>query len=69
MAALRCPCQQGHKLWGELWWLGPPHGYGWVFFDDLEASETYAEDITHCPACGRHLERKNLVSVADELLD
>jgi hypothetical protein len=21
MAALRCPCEQEHKIWGEVWWL------------------------------------------------
>jgi hypothetical protein len=31
-----------------------------VFFDDLETSETYTEQVEHCPACGRRLERKNL---------
>jgi hypothetical protein len=34
--------------------------YRWVFFDDFEASETYAEQVERCPACGRWLERKNL---------
>jgi hypothetical protein len=62
MAALRCPCNQEHKIWGELWWVGGKHK--WVFYDDLETNETYAENITHCPACGRRLERKNLMTVA-----
>ena len=26
-----------------------------VFFDDVEASESYAEQITHCPRCGQLL--------------
>lgn len=69
MVVLRCTCPEMHKFWGELYWLGSPRGYEWVFFDDLQGSETYAEDITHCPACGRRLERKNLVLAADELLD
>jgi len=61
MVALRCPCQQQrHKIWGELWWVGGNHEWEWVFFDDLQTSETYAEDITHCPGCGRQLERKSL---------
>jgi hypothetical protein len=62
VAALRCPCEQEHRIWGELWWVGGKHE--WVFYDDLETNETYAENITHCPACGRQLERKNLKAVA-----
>jgi endogenous inhibitor of DNA gyrase (YacG/DUF329 family) len=31
-----------------------------VFFDDDETSESYAEQVTHCPGCGTPLERKNL---------
>jgi hypothetical protein len=34
--------------------------YRWVFFDDDETSETYSEQVTHCPGCGRPLERKGL---------
>ncbi len=67
MVALRCPCGGEHEIWGELWWVGGHHGYEWVFFDDLPASETYAEDITHCPGCGRLLERKNLKLGAGDL--
>ena len=58
MVALRCPCGGEHEIWGELWWVGGKHE--WVYFDDLKTSETYAEDITHCPGCGRQLERKAL---------
>jgi hypothetical protein len=58
MAELYCPCPERHKLWGELWWLRGAHR--WVFFDDLKNSETYAEQVEYCPACGRHLERKDL---------
>ena len=43
-----CPCARGGDLWGEFWW------------DDDEASETYTEQVTHCPGCGRPLERKIL---------
>jgi hypothetical protein len=43
---------------GEFWWMESKHR--WVFFDDLETSETYAEQVEYCPACGRRLERKNL---------
>ena len=45
-------------MWGEFWWVGGR--YQWVFFDDLETSDTYGEQLTHCPECGRKLERKNL---------
>ena len=58
MAELYCPCPEWHKLCGELWWVDEKHR--WVFFDDLQGSETYAEQVDHCPACGRHLERKSL---------
>jgi hypothetical protein len=60
VAKLYCPCGQTHKLWGEFWWA--EGRYRWVFFDDVETSETYAEEVENCPACGRHLERKNLRS-------
>jgi hypothetical protein len=61
MTALHCPCQEKHKIWGEVWWVGGKHE--WVFFDDLKTSETYVEQITHCPACHRQLERRNLKTV------
>ena len=31
-----------------------------MFFDDEKTSETYAEQITLCPGCGKTLERKEL---------
>jgi hypothetical protein len=55
MVALRCPCQQGSEVWAEFWWTGAEHR--WVFFDDDERSETYAEQVERCPACGKPLER------------
>jgi hypothetical protein len=58
VAALNCPCGQGHEIWGEVWWVGGKHE--WVFFDDLKTSETRGEQLTHCPGCGRQLERRNL---------
>src|SRR5215212_2790719 len=58
MAELYCPCPERHKLWGEFWWVEGQ--YQWVFFDDLQTSETCAEQVEHCPACGRRLERNNL---------
>ncbi len=58
MAELYCPCPGRHKLWGEFWLAEGT--YRWVFFDDVDASQTYAEQVEHCPACGRPLQRKNL---------
>jgi hypothetical protein len=58
MAELYCPCGHTHRLWGEFWWTEAK--YQWLFFDDVDTSETYAEQVEHCPACGRLLERKNL---------
>ena len=57
MAELYCPCPERHKLWGEFWWTGAK--YQWLFFDDLQTSETYAEQVKRCPACRRWLERKD----------
>ena len=61
MAALRCPCEQGTDIWGEFWWVSGSHR--WVFFDDGKMSETYAEQITHCPGCGKRLEHEELRAV------
>jgi hypothetical protein len=58
MAALRCPCPQGSKIWGELWWTESKHR--WVFFDDEKTSQTYTQNLTHCPGCERPLARENL---------
>jgi hypothetical protein len=58
MALFVCPCTRGGDLWAEFWWVD--RGYRWVFFDDDQTSETYAEQVTHCPGCGRPLDRKNL---------
>ena len=59
MVTLRCMCERKYEIWGELWWVGSQHK--WMFYDDLEPSETYyAQSISHCPACGLRLERKNL---------
>jgi hypothetical protein len=58
MAALHCPCQQGIDIWGEVWWVGGQHR--WVFFDDEKTSETYAQQITRCPGCGKTLERTEM---------
>ncbi len=63
MAELYCPCPERHKLWGEFWWL--EGRYRWLFFDDDETSKTYAEQVEHCPACGRLLERRDLRKVVD----
>jgi hypothetical protein len=39
-----------------------------VFFDDEKASESYAEQLTHCRGCGRSLERKALRATTPSLL-
>jgi hypothetical protein len=58
MAVLMCPCPRRSKLWAEFWWVG--REYRWIFFDDNETSETYSEQVTNCPGCGRPLDRKIL---------
>src|SRR5215203_1720626 len=55
-----CPCVQAHELWREFWWTEGRHR--WIFFDYEQTSETYAEQVENCPACGRRLERKELLS-------
>ena len=60
VATLYCPCGQAHELWAEFWWT--EGRYQWIFFDYEQRSETYAEQVENCPACGRRLERKNLLS-------
>ena len=62
MVALVCPCRRGSDLWAEFWWVG--REYKWIFFDDDEASETYAEQVTNCPGCGRPLDRKSLMALS-----
>jgi len=58
MAPLRCSCEQGRAIWGELWWVGGRHR--WVFFDAEKTSETYAQQVTRCRGCGKTLERTEL---------
>jgi hypothetical protein len=53
MVVLYCPCPERHRLWGELWWVGEEHR--WIFFDDLQNSETYTEQVEYCPACAMRL--------------
>ena len=55
------PCPERHRLWGEFWWVEGE--YRWIFFDDLESSDTYAEQVEYCPSCGRPLERKGLTRI------
>ena len=64
VAKLYCPCPERHKLWGEFWWVEGKHR--WVFFDDQETSETYAEQVERCPACGKPLNRRELSTVGPE---
>jgi hypothetical protein len=58
MVVLYCPCPEKHRLWGELWWV--EGGHRWIFFDDLEKSETCAEQVEYFPACGSPLKREDL---------
>ncbi len=48
------PCEScGHKLWSV-----ERDVKGWlvrVHFDGEETSETYAEQVTRCPGCGKWL--------------
>jgi hypothetical protein len=60
VATLYCPCGQAHELWAEFWWT--EGRYQWVYFDYEQTSETYTEQVENCPACGRRLERKQLLS-------
>jgi hypothetical protein len=64
MAALLCPCEKKHKIWGEFWWVGDKHE--WQFFDDLPTSATYTEQVTHCPSCGRELKQRSLTQAGQK---
>ena len=44
-------CGCGHEIWCEA--FVEENLVSLVFFDDVESSETYAEQITQCPGCGR----------------
>ena len=43
-------CSCSHKIWCEVRYEADLVIL--IFFDDEETSETYAEQITHCPGCG-----------------
>jgi hypothetical protein len=58
MVVLYHTCAPRHRLWGEFWWVEGEHR--WVFFDDLEESDTYAEQVEYCPSCGKPLVRREL---------
>ena len=60
MASLYCSCEQKRQIWAESRRVGEKHEV-WAFFDQQDWSETYAQRLTRCPACGRRLERKNLL--------
>lgn len=62
MAVLYCEC--GHQIWSELWWKESRDVL--LFFDDLEASKTYTEQVMNCPRCGRELRRGVLRSASSE---
>jgi hypothetical protein len=44
-------CKCGYEIWCET--FVEENLVRLVFFDDVESSETYAEQITQCPRCGR----------------
>ena len=48
-------------MWGEFWWVEGK--YVWRFFDDDQMSETYAQQLTHCPTCSLRIERMDLNTV------
>ena len=60
VAKLSCTCGQAEELWGEFWWVGGH--YRWLFFDYEETSETFGKQVENCPACGRLLDRKNMIA-------
>ena len=43
-------CSCAHKIWCEVWY--EEDFVRLIFFDDVETSETYTEQITQCPGCG-----------------
>ena len=51
MAALYCECRYG--IWSDLWWT--EGGPVLVFVDNQALSESYGEQVTVCPDCGRGL--------------
>ena len=61
MGALYCSCEEQHQIWGEFWWVEGK--YVWRFFDDDQMSETYAQQLTHCPTCSLRIERMDLNTV------
>ncbi len=44
-------CGCGHEIWCEA--FVEENLVSLVFFDDVESSETYTEQIVQCPECGR----------------
>jgi hypothetical protein len=44
-------CSCGHKLWCEAR-FEEEDLLRLIFFDNVESSETYGEQITQCPGCG-----------------
>lgn len=51
-------CHCGHKIYCKVRAEGVRLGF-LAFFDDLEVSETYGEQVSYCPGCdarlGHHL--------------
>jgi hypothetical protein len=46
--------KHGHVLWTEVRTVGASRI--WVYFDDQERSDTYAEQVARCPDCGTPLD-------------
>jgi hypothetical protein len=47
-------CRCAYQFWCKVSYYNEDF-VSLVFFDDVEASESYAEQITHCPRCGQLL--------------
>ena len=58
MVVLYHTCAPRHRLRRELWWVEGEHR--WVFIDDLQESDIYAEQVEYCPECGKPLKRREL---------
>ena len=58
MAALRCSCEQGTDIWGEVWWVDDRHR--WIFFDNGKTSDTYADELRAALGAEKHSNARSL---------